>query len=69
MSNYVLQALPSFGPFVKEREAIVARHKETSDLLSRELEPEKVRPGLKPDKPVPLVKVNRFPLLQTLNKL
>ncbi|KAL9951246.1 hypothetical protein ACROYT_G043872 [Oculina patagonica] len=56
IAELVGKALPSFGPFVKEREAIVARHKETSDLLSRELEPEKVRPALKPDKPAPLVK-------------
>ena len=56
----VLQALPSFGPFLKERQTIVARHKEEADLLSRGLEPVKVRPAFKPDKPAPPVKVNRF---------
>ena len=43
---------------MREREAIVARHKEKADLLSKELEPEKVRPALKPDKPAPVIKVN-----------
>ena len=43
---------------MKEREAIIARHKEKADLLSKELEPEKVRPAFKPDKPTPFVKVN-----------
>ena len=53
----VLQSLPSFGPYIKEKESIVARHKEKIDLLGKEFEPEKVRPALKPDKPAPLVKV------------
>jgi len=52
-----LQSLPSFGPYQKEKESIIARHKEKVDLLSEEFEPEKVRPAVKPDKPAPLVKV------------
>ena len=53
----LLQSLPNFGPYVKERERIVARHKEKVDLLSKDFQPEKVRPAIKPDKPAPLVKV------------
>lgn len=53
-----LQGLPSFGPFMKERKAVMASHKENADLLHTQLEPEKVRPAFKPDKPVPLVKVS-----------
>lgn len=57
-SNVLLQGLPSFGPFLKERKSIMASHKENADLLHTELKPEKVRPAFKPDKPVPLVKVS-----------
>lgn len=53
----MLQSLPNFGPYARERERIVAKHKEEIDLLSREFEPEAVRPAYKPDKPVPPVKV------------
>ena len=52
-----LQSLPSFGPYLKERESIVAKHKEKIDLLSEKFEPEKVRPAYKPDKAAPLIKV------------
>lgn len=52
-----MQSLPSFGPYMKEREGIVAKYKEKIDLLSKEFEPEKVRPALKPDKPVLPLKV------------
>ena len=52
-----LQSLPSFGPYLKERESIVAKHKEKIDLLSEQFEPEKVRPAYKPDKAAPLIKV------------
>ena len=40
-----------------EKESLVAKHKEKIILLSKEFEPETVRPAFKPDKPVPLVKV------------
>lgn len=56
IAELVGKALPSFGPFLKEREAIVASHKEKGNLLCTELEPMEVRPALKPDKPAPLVK-------------
>ena len=52
-----LQSLPSFGPYLKERESIVAKHKEKIDLLSEKFEPEKVRPAYKPEKAAPLIKV------------
>ena len=54
---FFLQSLPSFGPYLKERESIVAKHKEKIDLLSEKFEPEKVRPAYKPDKAAPLIKV------------
>lgn len=69
VNKCVLQALPSFGPFLKEREAIMASHKEKADLLSTELEPEKVRPALKADKPAPLVKVSWSCLIWSISKL
>lgn len=53
----LFQSLPNFGPYARERERIVAEHKEKIDLLSKEFEPEAVRPAYKPDKLVPPVKV------------
>ncbi|CAH3028556.1 unnamed protein product, partial [Porites evermanni] len=57
IAELVGKSLPSFGPYLKERESIVAKHKEKIDLLSEKFEPEKVRPAYKPDKAAPLIKV------------
>lgn len=46
----VFQSLPNFGPYMKERREIVAKHKEKSDLLSDDKKPEPVRPVPKPSK-------------------
>lgn len=56
IAELVGKSLPNFGPYARERERIVAKHKEEIDLLSREFEPEAVRPAYKRDKPVPPVK-------------
>ncbi|XP_073259472.1 dihydropyrimidine dehydrogenase [NADP(+)]-like [Porites lutea] len=56
IAELVGKSLPSFGPYLKERESIVAKHKEKIDLLSEKFEPEKVRPAYKPDKAAPLIK-------------
>lgn len=56
---YFPKGLPSFGPYKKKRLEIVAKYKETADLLSDSNKPEKVRPAVKPTKPTPSVKVGK----------
>ena len=46
----MFQSLPNFGPYMKERREIVAKHKEKADLLSDDKKPEPVRPAPKPSK-------------------
>lgn len=56
IADLVGKSLPNFGPYLMEKESLVAKHKEKIILLSKEFEPETVRPAFKPDKAVPLVK-------------
>jgi len=50
------QHLPNFGPFMKERERLVAEAKEKEDLLAEEKHPEPLRPPNKPAGPIPAIR-------------
>ncbi|KAJ8305562.1 hypothetical protein KUTeg_016107 [Tegillarca granosa] len=52
----VLQSLPMFGPFKKEREEVMNEYYKSSDLLDDKNKPEPLRPAYTPKKTVPSVK-------------
>ena len=56
-TGFCLQHLPSFGPFIEERQAIVRQHKEKVPPLDQ-FKPEVHRPAFQPKKPVPTVQVS-----------
>ncbi|XP_032232152.2 dihydropyrimidine dehydrogenase [NADP(+)] [Nematostella vectensis] len=56
IADLVGKGLPSFGPYLVKRNEIIAAHKSSSDILSKEYEPEPVRPAVKQSKPTPSVK-------------
>ena len=52
-----LQSLPNFGPYRSENAELLAKHKDTIDLLAEEHKPAPARPVLLPKAPVPSVQV------------
>ena len=52
----LLQHLPNFGPFLKEREKRVAEFKKTDDLLAEAYQPKPQRPANKPSGFVPPIR-------------
>lgn len=57
MFFFFIQSLPSFGPYQKQKEDLVAKAKKENDLLGKESLPPAERPANKPSKPLPKVKV------------
>uniref|UniRef100_A0A0B7B8B4 Dihydropyrimidine dehydrogenase [NADP(+)] n=1 Tax=Arion vulgaris TaxID=1028688 RepID=A0A0B7B8B4_9EUPU len=53
--NLIGQSLPSFGPYMKQRETIIASLKSKMDLLDESQKPLPNRPALKLVKPVPKI--------------
>lgn len=57
-SNFhLIQSLPSFGPYLKEKEELIGNYKKTIEVLE-EHQLDNSRPVYKPSKPVPSVKVS-----------
>ena len=50
--DVILQHLPNFGPFMKEREKRVAEFKKADDLLDENYQPKPLRPANQPARPV-----------------
>jgi hypothetical protein len=57
-SNFPLQHLPSFGPYLSKREEIIGKYKAEMNLHAPEYLPEKVRPPVQTVKPTPTVRVS-----------
>ncbi|XP_019632535.1 PREDICTED: dihydropyrimidine dehydrogenase [NADP(+)]-like [Branchiostoma belcheri] len=55
VTDVIGKHLPSFGPYMSQREEIIAKHHETSEILAEQNMPEPQRPARVPDKPVPTV--------------
>ncbi|XP_055886857.1 dihydropyrimidine dehydrogenase [NADP(+)]-like [Biomphalaria glabrata] len=55
VADLVGKPLPSFGPYQKQREAIIAGLKKKLDLLEDDQKPPPLRPALSPEQPVPRV--------------
>ncbi|XP_066297825.1 dihydropyrimidine dehydrogenase [NADP(+)]-like [Branchiostoma lanceolatum] len=53
VADVIGKHLPSFGPYMAQREDIIAKHHETSDILAEQNMPQPQRPARVPDKPVP----------------
>lgn len=52
----IWQHLPSFGPFLKEREQKIAQFKHKDDLLAEDYQPQPQRPPNAPKNPVPAIR-------------
>ncbi|VDI16568.1 Hypothetical predicted protein [Mytilus galloprovincialis] len=52
LADILGKSLPSFGPYKKKKQEVIADHFKKSDLLREENKPEILRPALAPKKPV-----------------
>ena len=56
----MLQNLPNFGTYRKEKAEVIAKLKEGDDLLADKYQPEPKRPANQPSKGVPTVQVRVY---------
>ena len=52
-----LQHLPNFGMYKQRKDEIIAKHKETDDLLGEQYQPELHQPVRTPKMTIPVIKV------------